>query len=82
LLLHSAPKEKKIAQNSNLHHWPNIYEPDDRIVGGKVADPFQFPLTVSFKKNKETSSYHFYIFGAIIGEEWILTAAHCVYNLS
>ena len=48
-----------------------------RIIGGQVASPGQFPWQVAIYKN--TTDGRFFCGGAIINEQWILTAAQCVY---
>ncbi|KAK9695308.1 Trypsin [Popillia japonica] len=46
---------------------------DERIIGGSVADISKYPFVVSLTKNGQ----HF-CGGAIIGREYVLTAAHCL----
>uniref|UniRef100_A0A8C6MED7 Transmembrane serine protease 3a n=1 Tax=Nothobranchius furzeri TaxID=105023 RepID=A0A8C6MED7_NOTFU len=48
-----------------------------RIVGGNMSKPGQFPWQVSLHLNNEHICG-----GSIIAPNWIVTAAHCVYDLS
>lgn len=51
----------------------------ERIVGGDVAWPGQFPYQagISFTTNNGESNW---CGGSILSKGWILTAAHCVYK--
>jgi secreted trypsin-like serine protease len=53
-------------------------QPEGRIIGGKIAYAGQFPFAVAI--NVQTSDSKFFCGGALISNEWILTAGHCVYN--
>lgn len=54
---------------------------DSRIVGGKPAQPGQFPFQVSLRYlysfDEIDEDYEDFCSGNIISERWILTAAHC-----
>ena len=52
--------------------------PSYKIVGGTQATPGQFPFVASLKIKSFYSYIHF-CGGAAISQEYILTAAHCVY---
>ena len=62
--------------------WPSIFflaicgeanpATDHRIIGGKEASPNQFPWLVAIFADSWFCS------GSLIGEEWVMTAAHCV----
>ena len=49
-----------------------------KVVGGTPAQPGQFPFAASLKIKSFYSYIHF-CGGAAITQEYILTAAHCVY---
>lgn len=62
--------------------FPNIIQKpdnssDNRIVGGEIAQPGQFPYQISMRANNNNSHY---CGGSILNHNWILTAAHCVKN--
>jgi len=49
---------------------------NDRIVGGEDATRAEFPYMVAIRRNSSGSALH-YCGGAIVTNEWIVTAAHC-----
>jgi len=51
-----------------------------RIVGGKNANPGDWPwqVNIDYKYNSGNPGHH--CGGTLINEEWILSAAHCFYN--
>jgi len=55
--------------------------PSPKIVGGKPAHPGQFPFVASLKIKSFYSYIHF-CGGAAITQEYVLTAAHCVYDVN
>uniref|UniRef100_A0A8C5PPA3 complement subcomponent C1r n=1 Tax=Leptobrachium leishanense TaxID=445787 RepID=A0A8C5PPA3_9ANUR len=57
------------------HQWNPIDEavPTGRIMGGKAAEIGNFPWQVLLSKNGRSG-------GAVIGEHWVLTAAHVLWD--
>ncbi|XP_054157388.1 uncharacterized protein LOC128955740 [Oppia nitens] len=50
---------------------------DSRIIGGTDANIDQFPYQIAFRYSQGNSQF---CGGSIISNNWILTAAHCLYN--
>ena len=58
-------------------------DPPQRIVGGNAADPGEWPWQVALVNGDATNFYYGqFCGGSLIDEEWVLTAAHCVYDLT
>lgn len=53
--------------------------PENRIIGGSLAIPGQFPYQVALII-PVNDSYTQICGGSIISADWILTAAHCVHR--
>ena len=53
------------------------FDKENRIVGGRNAEPGQFPHIVSIRRKLAGSTSHV-CGGSIINEFWILTAGHCI----
>ncbi|KAJ3643195.1 hypothetical protein Zmor_025920 [Zophobas morio] len=58
-----------------VHSKPNI---GSRIVGGQLARSGQFPWQVAVYV--DTADGKFFCGGSLISDQWILSAAHCLYN--
>lgn len=48
-----------------------------RVVGGLSATEGQFPWQVAIYKSRSNSNYYFVCGGILIGNNWVLSAAHC-----
>ncbi|KAM9522832.1 elastase-1-like [Salvelinus alpinus] len=51
--------------------------PEQRLVGGEVAQPNSWPWQISLQY-KSGSSYYHTCGGTLIKRGWVMTAAHCV----
>ncbi|RZC39273.1 Trypsin domain containing protein, partial [Asbolus verrucosus] len=49
-----------------------------RIIGGQSARAGQFPFAAAI--HVQTNDSKFFCGGALTGNEWVITAGHCVYN--
>uniref|UniRef100_A0A673GSA8 pancreatic elastase II n=1 Tax=Sinocyclocheilus rhinocerous TaxID=307959 RepID=A0A673GSA8_9TELE len=58
---------------------PNYPPVLSRVMGGKDACPHSWPWQISLQYRSGGSWYH-HCGGTLISEEWVLTAAHCLYN--
>ncbi|XP_058129729.1 CLIP domain-containing serine protease B4-like [Anopheles ziemanni] len=53
----------------------------DRIVGGEVTEPDEFPWTALIEYKKRDGTFGLHCGGSLINERHVLTAAHCVTEL-
>lgn len=51
-----------------------------RIVGGKNANPGEWPWQVNIDYKYNTGNPGHHCGGTLITKEWVLSAAHCFYN--
>ncbi|CAG2066481.1 unnamed protein product, partial [Timema podura] len=80
----SRRRTRPILLETNRHEPPqrprkghgHLY-PSRRISNGDVAEVGQFPWQVALSIDRHTACG-----ASLISEEWVLTAAHCVYNKS
>ena len=66
---------------SNGYNFENVSS--WRIVGGQKANSSEWPWQVALRKEITLSGEPFVLStcgGSLINQNWILTAAHCVYN--
>ena len=71
----SQVEDKDLPKMENKAEW--VSENQNRIVGGSLASPGQFPFIASLK-NKYGSSYSAFCGGAAIASNYVITVAHCV----
>lgn len=58
------------------------FEISPRIINGESSKPNQFPYIVSLRQFDETfhgGNYKHFCGAALIGDRWVISAAHCVY---
>ncbi|KAI7790764.1 pancreatic elastase precursor, partial [Triplophysa rosa] len=55
--------------------------PEERVVGGEVAQPNAWPWQISLQYLSGGSYYHT-CGGTLIRQRWVMTAAHCTENLA
>lgn len=60
---------------ANCLHNVNFLEPQPRIVGGQIAYEAEFPYIAALYVTRDSGT--FFCSGALIDEEWILTAGSC-----
>lgn len=57
-----------------------LAQTDPRIVGGQEADPGEWPWQVALVQAGASPGSGQFCGGSLIGSDWVLTAAHCVYT--
>merc|ERR1711892_348720 len=50
-----------------------------RIVGGKETEVNEYPWMAALAKTK-TGDENFFCGGTLIGDQWVVTASHCLFN--
>lgn len=70
--------ENEILMDGNYARIGRSIETSDRIVGGQVSDPGQFPYQARLQISLRGASEYMLCGGVVIDHWHILTAAHCV----
>ncbi|KAL9904995.1 serine protease nudel isoform 3-T6 [Glossina fuscipes fuscipes] len=66
---------KKNPTSQTYHKKRLVKDGDERIVGGSLSAPMEWPFIVAIFRNGD-----FHCGGSIYSANWIITAAHCVVN--
>uniref|UniRef100_A0A1A9W4A8 Peptidase S1 domain-containing protein n=1 Tax=Glossina brevipalpis TaxID=37001 RepID=A0A1A9W4A8_9MUSC len=66
---------KRIGKLQAQHKKRLVNDGDERIVGGSLSKPMEWPFIVAISRNG-----NFHCGGSIYSAHWIITAAHCVVN--
>merc|ERR1712142_1076360 len=71
-----------LANLSVILGWPECGKrgPKNRVVGGHEAGPGEWPWQVYLQHRSAGSSTSFSCGATILSEDWVLTAAHCVFE--
>ncbi|XP_043859569.1 serine protease 56 [Dromiciops gliroides] len=75
--VHNSPGHQKLVTcGLRKHGTANVTWTQGRIVGGKAASPGSWPWLVSLRLNGQPMCG-----GVLVGDAWVLTAAHCFASL-
>lgn len=74
------PNRKALADSAACGKVPSA---QNRIVGGQAADIGQYPwlANLGYALASEPNNVQFKCGGALVGDRYVITAAHCVTNL-